>query len=180
MRGVLALLICASCSAPAAPPTEPTPVAVHEPVPDAQPAQIETPTFERDDIGEERSVDKPVATRPASPSPDASCPEISCTVENNNNPCCPPRPRKKPPGTTLDRAMVSAGIAPVKAAVAACGSNVGVVKLGVTVTPSGQIKDIAIKQTPSPEIGACVARAMRSATFAKTDLGGTFSIPFHL
>ena len=181
LRGALALVISASCAKPAAPArsAEPTPVAVREPVPDEEPVR-EMPTFERDDIGEERTAE-PVATRPATrPSPDATCPEISCAIENHNNPCCPPRRPKPRTGTSLDAAMVRTGIAPVRAAIASCGSGVGVVKLGVTVAPDGRVQTIAIKETPDPVLGACVARAMRAATFASTDHGGTFSIPFRL
>ena len=155
-------------------------------MPDEQ-ARIESPTFERDDLGEQQPDEKPTTRGPRAPaSPDASCPEISCAVEGHKNPCCPPRRPKPRTGTALDAAMVKTAIAPIRPTIAACSSNAGsgatggVVKLAVTVTPSGTIKSIAVVATPSPALAVCVVSAMQTATFAKTDHGGTFRIPFRL
>jgi hypothetical protein len=82
---------------------------------------------------------------------------------------------------SLDRAAIAAGIAKVKPAILACGTKStakGIVKTAVKVAPSGSVTNTEIKQTPDAALGQCVANAMQTATFAKTEEGGAFSYPF--
>jgi hypothetical protein len=86
-------------------------------------------------------------------------------------------------GTGLDRAMISDGIAKVKAKVAACGTGAnasvhGKVKIKVTVAPAGSVASAVVESAPAGSLGTCVAGVLKGATFAKTDAGGSFSYPF--
>lgn len=82
---------------------------------------------------------------------------------------------------TLDRSMISAGIAAVKERVVECGANSiakGTVKLEVDVTSEGVPSNVEVIESVGTGLGGCVATAVRGATFAKTQLGGSFSYPF--
>ena len=46
------------------------------------------------------------------------------------------------------------------------------------VSPSGKILSAAVAATPDPELGACVASAVKLAKFPETDEGGSFGYPF--
>ena len=81
----------------------------------------------------------------------------------------------------LDRQMIIAAIDAVRATADACGSGStarGVVKVHVRVTSAGRVESTNVDSTPDPALGACVAAAVQSATFAPTQLGGSFRIPF--
>lgn len=81
----------------------------------------------------------------------------------------------------LDRAAISAGIAKIKPAVMECGTKhtvKGKVKAAVMVGPDGKVTTVEIKETPAPELGACVASAIQAGTFKKTRKGGSFTYPF--
>jgi hypothetical protein len=92
----------------------------------------------------------------------------------------PTVPPDEPVPGSLDRQMIANGIGAVKAKVQACarGDVHGAVRVKVKVTPAGTADVVTVVQTPDPELGACVAAAVRSARFAKTGSGGSFSYPF--
>jgi len=116
------------------------------------------------------------------PRPTPECDEVSCVLNNYEGACC----AKFVHGhgadrTMLDRAMISDGVAKQKAAIMACGDKSdakGKVKVKVRVGPDGRVSSVVVDTTPDPALGACVAAAMKKATFAMTDDGGSFSYPF--
>jgi molybdenum cofactor biosynthesis protein B len=123
------------------------------------------------------------------PAPTADgCDEVSCVLDRYKRPCCE-RYRPADPGPkvrnglpdTLDRAMVTSGIGKMKPVVIGCGEKAGVkgtVKLAIEVAADGHVADINVASTPDDALGACVAAAIRKATFAKTQNGASFSYPF--
>jgi hypothetical protein len=99
----------------------------------------------------------------------------------------PPGPVAPPsapttPAKGLDRTAISEGIAKVKSKITGCGtanpSAKGKVKAKVIVAPAGAVTSAEIEATPDPKLGTCVADVLKSATFAKTEAGGSFSYPF--
>jgi len=77
--------------------------------------------------------------------------------------------------------MISDGVAKVKARAQACGdksSAKGQVKVAVKVGPDGSVTSVTVRSTPDPGLGNCVAGAMQSARFARTQSGGSFAYPF--
>ncbi|HEU4727245.1 MAG TPA: protein kinase [Kofleriaceae bacterium] len=140
----------------------------------------------------------PVAPAPPSPAPpppsraltDSGCDEVSCVLNNYEGACCArfkkPRsstPRGTPDGPpeSLGRAMISEGVAKVKDSIMGCGEQFparGQVKVSVRVDPDGRVTSVTVKNTPSPDLGACVAERMEAARFAKTQNGGSFSYPY--
>jgi hypothetical protein len=123
------------------------------------------------------------------PPEDPSCDEVSCVLEKYARPCCarykPADSGFKPsvPGQaeSLDKVMVRTGIEGVKPRVIACGEKFaakGTVKIALTVSPEGAVKAASVEDSPAAELGACVATALKSASFAKTAKGGTFVYPF--
>ncbi len=86
-----------------------------------------------------------------------------------------------PPPETLDRAMISNAIGVVKPKVTACSADSparGVVKVTAKITPEGAVSTVTVRDTPDRALGECVKRAVASATFTKTQRGGSFSYPF--
>ena len=125
----------------------------------------------------------------ATPPEDPSCDEVSCVLEKYARPCCarykPADSGFKPstPGQTesLDKVQVRTGIEGVKPRVIACGEKFaakGTVKISMTVNPAGMVVDASVEDSPAPELGTCVATALKAASFAKTAKGGTFVYPF--
>jgi predicted Zn finger-like uncharacterized protein len=154
-----------------------------------------------------RTTPKPTTTTPTTTPPPAtsggdsgSCDEVSCVLNNYEGACCAKFKKggSKPSGGTasggakpaggggdlpasLDRSMISEGVAKVKAAVQRCGdksSAKGTVKVGVKVTPDGSVASVTVKETPDGALGGCVQSAMSRASFKKTQNGGSFSFPF--
>jgi molybdenum cofactor biosynthesis protein B len=133
----------------------------------------------------------------AAPAPDAAvvatgdptCDEVSCVLEKYARPCCA---RWKPsdsgfkPKTgglpeELDKSMVKSGVETVKPRVIACGEKgaaKGTVRVSLTVGPDGVVKDASVVEAPAPELGNCVASALRAARFDKSAKGGSFTYPF--
>jgi len=112
-------------------------------------------------------------------------------VFGSPNPAPPPAttgPLSSPPmnpsetGSGLDRSMIQAGIAKVKAKISACGTAnpdaKGAVKIKVDVAPAGTVRAAAVTSAPTEPLGACVAGVIKGATFVRTSQGGTFSYPF--
>jgi len=123
-----------------------------------------------------------------------SCDEVSCVLNNYEGACCAKFKRgggkpssggssggKSDLPESLDRAMISDGVAKVKARVMSCGERSpakGQVKVSVKVSPDGQVTSVTVKNTPDANLGNCVQSMMQKATFAKTQTGGSFSYPY--
>jgi len=72
-------------------------------------------------------------------------------------------------------------MARIKSKIDACAAKSqaqGTVTVSVKVLGSGAVDDVKVKSTPDGSLGACVARAVQTAAFARTQKGGTFSHPF--
>jgi predicted Zn finger-like uncharacterized protein len=143
---------------------------------------------------------KPATPPPADPKPvkaDAGggggCDEVSCVLSNYDGACCAKFKKKGGGGAkpaaggggdlpdSLDRGMISDGVAKVKTRVMSCGdksSAKGQVKVSVKVDGDGRVTSVTVKSTPDPGLGDCVAAQMQKATFAKTQTGGSFSYPY--
>jgi TonB family protein len=148
-------------------PVEPPPQP--EPVPEA----AEPPT--------------PEESPPAEVASEELCDEVGCVLNNYEGACCAkykkPRPSSGNGGMaeSLDRSLISVGIDGVKARITACGdvsTATGKVKVKVRVSPDGSVSVVEVQTTPDPDLGACVAAAVRKARFAATQTGGSFSYPF--
>lgn len=123
------------------------------------------------------------------PPEDPTCDEVACVLEKYARSCCA---RYKPADTgfkpstpgiseSLDKVQVKTGIEGVKPRVIACGEKFaakGTVRIAMTVGPEGSVKSATVADAPTPELGNCVARALRAASFAKTTKGSTFTYPF--
>ena len=82
---------------------------------------------------------------------------------------------------SLDRTMVRAGMESVKPRVVSCGEasgTKGTVRIAVEVTADGAVTAADVKDAPDEALGACVARAIRTAKFGKSVNGGSFTYPF--
>jgi len=127
---------------------------------------------------------------PSDPAPARlGCDEVSCVLDNYASACCARyrQPPAKAPvlGPTLpdslDRAMISTGIAAVRARISACGNRSfakGKVKVRVQVDSSGSVTSVSVESTPDPELAACVAATISRTRFGQTKSGGSFSYPF--
>jgi predicted Zn finger-like uncharacterized protein len=184
------------------PPAENPPHAAAPPVHKAPTAAASAPAQPRTPA----KVEKTGAASPPkeTPAPRAErgggdCDEVSCVLNSYEGACCA-KFRKgggsKPApsgGSTapkagggdlpdsLDRAMISDGVAKVKARAQACGdksSAKGQVKVAVKVGPDGSVASVTVRNTPDPGLGNCVAGVMQTAKFAKTQSGGSFAYPF--
>ena len=155
---------------PVRPPTTPQPRPPREPTPPVEKPPVEDPV-------------------PESPPVEAGCDEVSCVLDRYKLSCCakykPAEPVTPPVRSglpeKLDKAMVTAGMAKVKPVVIQCGETHGAkgqVKISVTVSPTGAVTDASVAASPDEALGACVASAVRKATFATTETGGSFSYPF--
>jgi outer membrane biosynthesis protein TonB len=146
-------------------------------------------------VAAQKQPERPKPTAPKPAESGGSCDEVSCVLNNYEGACCQKfrKGGSRPSGGTaprsggsdlpekLDRAMISEGVAKVKARVMGCGnrsSAKGQVKVSVKVTPAGSISSVSVTTTPDPGLGSCVQSAMRGATFRKTQSGGSFSYPF--
>lgn len=114
--------------------------------------------------------------------PAEDCSEETCIVDNYARGCCA-RYKSASDGIpqSLAKWMVQAGIERVKPRVIACGEGAaakGTVRVAVTVAADGSVAAADVTESPSTELGSCVAAAMRFGKFAKTSLGGSFVYPF--
>lgn len=144
-----------------------------------------------------KTLEKPrdrTKIEPPVPQPvDGSCDEVSCVLNNYRGTCClkfrRPRDAQATPNPTttasnlpenLDRYMISAGVASVKADIARCGDLgvTGKVKVTVRVDPRGRVAAVSLATSPDPQLGECVLEAMKRARFEPTQQGGSFSYPF--
>lgn len=127
------------------------------------------------------------------------CDEVSCVLNSYEGACCAKFRKGKAPAAaaggggggggagkgdlpdSLDRAMISDGVAKMKARVMACGDKSpakGQVKVSVKVAADGSVANVTVRNTPDPGLGNCVAGVMQQARFAKTQTGGSFAYPF--
>jgi hypothetical protein len=133
----------------------------------------------------------PVTVHDSSPIPQG-CDEVSCVLNNYEGTCCqrfrhhaeaPSLPTSTSSITlpdTLDRDMIMAGLGTVKVRVKACGSRSAIkggVRVHIVVDPIGHVTDVRVDSAPDEALGACVATAIRDATFAPTQLGASFWYP---
>ena len=106
---------------------------------------------------------------------DACCAKFRAPRNQPTNPFADELPE------SLDRHTISTGISAVKARVAACGTRStakGTVRARVLVGANGRVTNVTIVTTPVAALGACVAAAIRRATFSPTQRGGSFTYPF--
>lgn len=134
-------------------------------------------------------VEKPPVEAPDPTPVEAGCDEVSCVLDRYKLSCCakykPAEPQAPPVHSglpeKLDKSMVTSGMSKVKPAVIACGEKSGAkgqVKISVTVSPAGAVTEASVTASPDDALGACVASAVRRATFATTETGGSFTYPF--
>jgi TonB family protein len=169
----------------------------------ATPTTSSTPTTHTA-VATTHTEKKPDTTTTAAAKPDTGgggCDEVSCVLNNYEGACCS-KFRKgggakpsgggaaKPAGgggadlpESLDRGMISSGIAAVKARVSSCGDKSqakGKVKVHVKVGSDGRVASggVSVESSPDASLGACVAAAVQKASFSKTQSGGSFSYPF--
>ena len=95
------------------------------------------------------------------------------------------KPKPLPPPVALpaelSQAEVSKGMARIKSKIDACAAKSqyqGTVTVSVKVMGSGAVDDVKVKSSPDGALGACVARAVQGAAFARTQKGGTVSHSF--
>jgi len=118
------------------------------------------------------------------------CDEVSCALDRYQLACCAkfkpaevpvePKPTSDLP-EKIDRSMIVDAMGKMKPAVVRCGEihgTKGTVKLYVQVTAGGSVEDVSVQSTPDAPIGACVATAIKKASFARTQNGGSFGYPF--
>ncbi|MEO7092535.1 MAG: hypothetical protein ABI175_04740, partial [Polyangiales bacterium] len=180
------------------PPSEPKEIEMPAADPATRPSTLATktpktprlpPAPQADAVRDPSDV---LATAPVNKVEDG-CDEVSCILGKYEQPCCarlkpaevepPPTPEKPASGLPekLDKLMVTEGISPVKPAVIACGERFaarGTVKIQVKVSPSGKVLSTGVTSSPDPDLGTCVAEAVRLAKFPETDEGGSFGYPF--
>jgi outer membrane biosynthesis protein TonB len=82
----------------------------------------------------------------------------------------------------IDRAIITAGIAPVRDAAPNCASRApnahGVVKIHIVVGTDGSVTAADVATTPDAALGECVLALARASTYAQTQPGGSFMYPF--
>jgi hypothetical protein len=130
------------------------------------------------------TVEPVIVEAPAEAQPDI-CDEVSCVLNNYEPTCCAQfdKGHHSNPGIpdSIDRAIITQGIASVKARIMACGdrsSAKGRVKVSVKVAPDGSVMSVTVKETPDVPLANCVAETIQRAKFAKTAAGGSFGYPF--
>ena len=180
-------------------PSEPKrpPAQVHK-APAEKPATTVTPAAKQPKPPSEKPQTPTAKADPPAAKGDSSCDEVSCVLNNYEGACCAKFKKgggKAPSGggtaqpaggksdlpDSLDRAMISEGVAKVKARVMSCGDKSpakGQVKVSVKVGPDGHVTAVTVKNTPDPGLGNCVAGMVQKATFSKTQSGGSFSYPY--
>ncbi|HEX8110423.1 MAG TPA: hypothetical protein VF516_21975, partial [Kofleriaceae bacterium] len=185
-------------AAPAEPPHA-APATTHKATTATASAQPRTPSPAKPDKA--AAAPPPPKDTPA-PKADKSgggdCDEVSCVLNSYEGACCAKFRKgggKSAPASggsgpkaggsdlpdSLDRAMIADGVAKVKQKAQACGDKSpakGQVKVSVKVSPDGNVTSVAVKNTPDPGLGNCVAGVMQTAKFSRTQSGGSFAYPF--
>jgi molybdenum cofactor biosynthesis protein B len=125
-----------------------------------------------------KPVELPAALVPA-PELDGMCDEVSCAANNYERECCTPFRGEAGPPDKLSRGMIAAAIEPIKPRAQQCADGTpSYAKLRVTVGSDGRVTSTMILEASESGFGQCVMNAVREATFAKTQNGGTFTYPF--
>ena len=107
------------------------------------------------------------------------CDEVYCVLKNYEDACCAKFHHAS--SDTLDRAAISTAMKAISSHISACAEHSpgsGLVKAHFKVAADGSVTSVEITQTPTPELGACVAGVGRTAKFPATKAGGSFSYPF--
>ncbi len=115
--------------------------------------------------------------RSASPNP-CHLDEVACLIAKNPPECCKQYAKAE---RLKDRNDIKNGISGVREQVAACRrgpDDAGLVKVEVSVSSSGKVAKVSVRQAPNDRIGECVAKAVRGAIFVETQQGGSFVYPF--
>jgi len=167
---------------------QPPPVIVVQPPPvAAEPTKVqvaEAPPTKIRKPAKQRTAAPPVASPPPvksiKPPPAAeSCDAVTCEI-NPEGACCD-KHRKVAALPLLDKKLISDGMSAVRARVMACGAKSaakGVVTIKVYVASAGSVTKVNVESSPDAALGACVAAAAQTASFADTQKGGSFRIPF--
>lgn len=84
----------------------------------------------------------------------------------------------------LERDAIAAGLASVSGFVDACEAQYpaadGAVRLAIVVEAAGEVSGVTVEQTPDDGLGGCLAAAVRSARFAPTRQGGSFTHVYYV
>ena len=81
----------------------------------------------------------------------------------------------------LEREMVARGLGDVKPTIDECGRvQKGFVSISVKVTPAGDVDHVMVRETDDAQLAECVALAVRTAHFPRTQRGGAFRYPLVL
>lgn len=137
---------------------------------------------------------RPAAGQSSAQAPAAEClDEVACLLASNPPACCTRAPSSRTGQAQaaspheedtalpdkLDRAAIQAGMARVRARVAACERHgTGTVSLSVRVDGDGRVSAVDVKSAPSQALGACAAQAVEDARFARSRSGQRFVYPF--
>ena len=128
----------------------------------------------------------PATSKPASAE---SCDAISCEIANYAGECCEKYKKREAAKSqtnsnlpaVLDKSIISAGVGTVRSRITACGAKStakGTVMVKVYVTATGGVSSVNVESTPDTGLGVCVSSALKGASFASTQKGGSFRIPF--
>ena len=114
------------------------------------------------------------------------CPdEVACLLADVPPACCA-KYKNKGGGSsgapkTLSRDAIKNAMTSIRQAVVQCGKDhpgAGTVKIKVTVAPSGTASHVHVIESPSIDLGVCVANLAHGAYYDASDEGGTFTYPF--
>lgn len=174
-------------------PAKTPPVAAKTPPVPAKPPVVAKLPVEKTPVAKPPVEKAPVVEKEPELKPvtvENGCDEVSCVLDRYQLACCAkfkpaeesakPAPKSDVP-EKIDRAMIVEGVGRIKPAVVRCGEvygGKGTVKLSVQVSAEGKVGDVSVSSTPDEQLGTCVAAAVKKATFAKTQNGGSFGYPF--
>jgi hypothetical protein len=177
---------------PIAPPIAETPPEPSKPAPPpavvAPPRTLHPPKA----IAQAAAPSEPVTAKKQTKET-SDCDEVTCMV-NSEAACCarlrgahstPAEPKRVAVDPDLPEKLVAstsmAAMSAVKPRVLACGTRFptkGQVKLHVKVSGDAHV-DVAVESSPDQALGACVAAAVKTATFPRTQTGGSFAFPYN-
>jgi hypothetical protein len=107
----------------------------------------------------------------------------NCTAEEVGPMPTAPAPAADPANAPpeLERDMVARTLDQVKPTVGRCGNTrerKQFVAVWVKVAPDGEVDHVIVRETDDAALAECVALAMRTAHFPRTQHGGEFRYPF--
>lgn len=123
--------------------------------------------------------------------PPGGCDEVACALDPSSACCAKRKAGNKTTGSStpaadaLPEAPSAKDIRAVMATLrveAACGdgSVEGIVKLAIVVAADGTVKQVDVKEAPSPALGQCVVGLVKPLRFPRSQRGVTFTFPFRL